>query len=159
MPMTSPLKDSLAKVSVFISGLCIVHCLLTPFLLLLIPTISAFLSRTVESLLVLMLIPLSVLGFFPTWVKHKNGRLLFFYLIGLGTVVLTHYGFHFSEINHLFFHTHAHEHEPVHTVVAHPLLRGELLLMILGSATMAWATWKNNRHTHVCKNPNHKHSH
>jgi hypothetical protein len=123
--------------------------------MLLIPAFSAFFNRTVESILVLSLIPLSVLGFFPTWIKHKNGRLLSFYLIGLCTVVSTHYGFHYTEINDLLFsssvHASSHTHHP------HPLVRFELLFMVLGSALMAWATWKNNRHSHTCKNPNHKH--
>jgi len=123
--------------------------------MLLIPALATFFNRTVESVLVFSLIPLSMLGFFPTWLKHKNGRLLTYYLIGILSVVATHYGFHFTEINELF--THSHTHEAVHAHTPHPLIRFEWLFMVIGSALMAWATWKNNRHTHTCKNPNHKH--
>lgn len=165
MPLTNASKLSLSRVSqtrfsfsklsVFLSGLCIIHCLLTPFVLLLIPAFSTFFNRTVESLIVLTLIPLSALGFFPTWLKHKNGRLLSFYLIGLLTVIFTHLGFHYTDINHLFSHTHGHK-APV-TVHSHSVFSFEVVLMVVGSLFMAWATWKNNRHTHTCKNPNHMH--
>jgi uncharacterized membrane protein YqjE len=127
--------------------------------MLLIPAFSTFFNRTVESLIVLTLIPLSMLGFFPTWLKHKNGRLLSFYLIGLLTVIFTHLGFHYLSINLniIPFFSHTHGHEAQLTNHSHPDFSFEIVFMIIGSIFMAWATWKNNRHTHTCKNPNHMH--
>lgn len=144
----------LSRLSIILSGLCIVHCMAVPILLLTLPALSAFFPPYLESLLVLFIIPLSGLGFIPTWKKHKNYRFLQTFIMGLCIIVFTHIGFHFSDLEHMIFAEHSSmDHNHAHV----GLNLTETTLMILGSALLAWTTWKNNRHTHVCKNPNHAH--
>lgn len=143
-----------SRLSLLLSGLCVLHCMAMPILLLTIPALSSLFPSYLESLLVLSILPLSGFGFIPTWKKHRNNRLLQSYLLGLGIILITHIGFHYSDIEHFFWGGHfdgSHNHSHAGFYLT------ESTLMIVGSAILAWTTWKNNRHTHVCKNPNHIH--
>ena len=144
----------LSRLSILLSGLCVIHCMAMPILLLTLPALSTLFPSYLESLLVVSIIPLSGMGFIPTWKKHKNYRLLQSYILGLIIIIGTHVGFHYTDIEHMvltghFLDGHNHAHAGINLT--------ESSLMILGSTLLAWTTWKNNRHTHVCKNPNHAH--
>jgi len=144
----------LSRVSVVLSGVCIVHCLVTPIIILALPAISVFFDPFVETLLIVSIIPISAAGFLPTWFKHKNYRLLRYYLVGISIMILTHFGFHyFGLADFLTGHTHEVGHNHSHASLSFT----ESAFMITGALILAWATWKNNKHTHVCKNPNHVH--
>ena len=144
----------LSRVSVVLSGVCIVHCLVTPFIILALPTISGFFDPLVETLLIVSILPISVVGFLPTWLKHKNYRLLRYYMLGISIMILTHFGFHYLGFADLLS---GHSHEVGHTHAHVGISFTESAFMIAGALILAWATWKNNKHTHVCKNPNHVH--
>lgn len=143
-----------------LSGICVVHCLLTPVAILLLPAFATFFSSTIESVLVLSAVPLSAISFFPTWKKHRNPKLLYIYLGSLFLLVMAHLSFHylFGDLVHThatdIFHRHDHAHDHSHTSWAGI---AEPVLMITGALGLAWATWKNNHHTHSCEVPGHRH--
>lgn len=137
-----------------LSGLCVVHCLTTPVLVVLLPAMSTFFSTSVETALVVSVIPLSAIGFIPTWRKHRNNRLLTYYVVGIAIMLATHLGFHYTGLEELIIgHSHDGSHDHAHLGIT----LTESSLMILGASILAWSIWKNNRHTHSCKNPNHVH--
>jgi len=143
-----------SRISILLSGLCVIHCMTMPIVLLAIPTLSTLFPAYLETILVFSIIPLSGLGFIPTWKKHKNNRLLQSYILGLSIIFATHIGFHFNDIGHFLSGDHSLDgHNHVHA----GFYFTESTFMIIGSGILAWTTWKNNRHTHTCKNPNHAH--
>jgi hypothetical protein len=115
---------------------------------------STFFSTTIETVLVMSVLPLSAISFIPTWRKHRNNRLLAYYAAGISIMLLTHLAFHYSGLENMLT---GHNHEGVHDHAHLGISLTESSLMILGATLLAWATWKNNRHTHTCKNPNHVH--
>lgn len=126
----------LSRLSIFLSSLCIVHCLSVPLVIILLPSLSSFFSTTIETILVLSVVPISTFGFFPKWVHHKNYTLLLGYSSSLILMLGSHFGFH-----HLGYHNHV----------------TESILLIMGALLLGITIYKNNRHTHVCKNPHHHH--
>ncbi len=150
----------LSRITFLLSSACIVHCLLTPFVILLLPAFATFFNSTVESVLVFSVVPLSAVGFLPTWRKHRNNRLLTVYLVSLAVMLGTHLLFHYVlPLDGASLHVHDHGGIPHdHGDHAHSSFGFlETALMIGGALGLAWATWKNNRHTHVCKTPGHVH--
>jgi hypothetical protein len=144
----------ISRISVYLSGLCVIHCLATPVLIVMLPAMSTFFSTTIETMLVLSVLPLSAVGFVPTWKKHRNNRLMAYYLTGIAIMLGTHLGFHYTGLETLIV---GHNHEGIHDHAHLGISLTESSLMILGATILAWAIWKNNRHTHSCKNPNHAH--
>ncbi|RBP52741.1 MerC domain-containing protein [Arenicella xantha] len=68
-------STSLDKLAIFLSGICLVHCLVAPILITLLPIVS--LSVTVEEvlfhqLLLWLVIPTSVVGLFLGCRKHRR---------------------------------------------------------------------------------------
>ena len=128
------------KISIWLSSLCLIHCLITPFIIILLPSVSGFFSGWVEALLIFAVVPISSVAFFPIWVKHKNKTRLVEFLAGISIVLLVqlfyhnldHSGFHFDQIV-------------------------ETIFMVVGTGLIAYATYKNRRHTHTCSVPNHEH--
>ncbi len=123
----------LSRSSWFFSTLCIVHCLATPFLVLALPSLAGFFSETVEWLLVLLVVPVSAAAFVPTWLKHRNGRLLASFLVGLALILTSQTLFH---AGHGFW---------------------RYAVMVTGTLVVAVTIYRNNRHTHVCAVPEHHH--
>lgn len=136
-------KSILANVSIVFSSVCVLHCLMTPFLILLLPAIAEFFSETMETVLVLAIIPLSLVGFIPTWIRHKNYALFRIFVLGLSLVI-------FSQ---LFIHT-PHDSLVTHSSIWPGLNYLKSILMFIGAAFLAFSVYKNNKHTHVCR---HKH--
>lgn len=128
------------KWSALLSSLCLIHCLTTPFIIILLPSVSQFFSHWVETALILAIFPISSIAFFPIWTNHKNKTRLFEFLGGLFLILIAQ----------IVVWVLPHESQPVYHVV-------EILLMILGTGLVAWASYKNRKHTHTCKNPNHVH--
>jgi len=139
-----PYPHLFSKISIVLSSVCIVHCLSFPILILALPTMAQFMSSTVELIIILSVIPISAVGFIPTWVKHKNKRLLYIYL---GSLVLLLLG--------QFAISHSHESGGVNMASLEYVF--ETLLLLGGAFGMAWVIYKNNKHTHVCRNPHHQH--
>ncbi len=128
------------KLSIWLSSLCLIHCLITPFIIILLPSVSGFFSGWVEAMLIFAVVPISSVAFFPIWIKHKNKMRLVEFLVGIGIVLfvqlffhdLDHSGFHFDQLT-------------------------ETIFMIIGTGLIAFATYKNKKHTHTCTVPNHEH--
>lgn len=133
-----------ARASLILSSICVVHCLATPFVLLLLPALSTFFSETIERIIVLMVVPVSFFGFFPRWMRHRQYHLLILYVISLSLILVSQ------------FHLHGDHAEPgAHADPGHYWVSSAV--MIAGAVLLAWVVFRNNRHTHFCTNPDHHH--
>lgn len=89
-------STSLDKFAVFLSGVCVVHCLLTPVLVTLLPIIS--LSALAEDLIfhqmmLWLVLPTSCIALFIGCRKHRNLPILLTGIVGmLMLVVIAFYG-------------------------------------------------------------------
>lgn len=133
-----------SKLSILLSSACIIHCLSFPIIILMIPALAPLMSSTLETILVLSVVPLSAVGFIPTWRKHKNMRFLYIYASSLALLLIGQFGF-----------THTHD-SGIATFASFEHLT-EIVLIIAGAVGLAWVIYKNNKHTHVCSNPHHHH--
>jgi len=139
--MSKAVRSLFSRSSVVLSSVCVVHCLATPFIILALPSISVFFSDTLELILILSVVPLSLAAFVPTWWKHKNMKLAIQFGIGLVLVMVSQFLFH----QHLHTSTDVSLHVP------------GMMSMAVGAGILAWSIYKNNRHTHVCNVPGHAH--
>lgn len=137
--MSNAVRSLFSRSSVVLSSVCLVHCLATPFIILAVPSISVFFSDTLELILIISVVPLSLAAFMPTWWKHKNVKLAVLFGLGLALVMISQF----------LFHQHA-------SSVESAQIPG-MLSMAFGAAILAWSIYKNNRHTHVCDVPGHVH--
>lgn len=142
--MTHNSETIFSRASIALSSLCIIHCLSFPILITLLPALSHFVSHTMETILILSVLPLSALGFFPTWKKHKNYRYLWIYAGSISTMFFAHFALPHVHITH-------------HAEAASFDFLAGISLSIAGALGLAWVIYKNRRHTHVCRNPHHKH--
>jgi uncharacterized membrane protein YfcA len=118
-----------------------------PFVILLLPAISQFMSETLETILILAVIPISAISFVPTWLKHKNFRLGMIFLFGLTLILVGQFGMN-------------HHHDFLSNTTGNDAMFGFIgrtVVLMMGVFALAWSTYKNNSHTHVCKNPHHHH--
>ncbi|MCH8566990.1 MAG: MerC domain-containing protein [Balneolales bacterium] len=135
-----------SRFSIFLSSLCVVHCLSVPVIVFLLPTVSFLFNPLIELVLILSVVPLSFIGFYPTWKKHQNKQLMILYVSSLAMLLISQFAFG-------MFHSHG-------TDAANTASLGylaETLLLIFGASGLGLAIYKNNKHTHVCSNPHHKH--
>ncbi|MCC5933167.1 MAG: MerC domain-containing protein [Candidatus Cyclonatronum sp.] len=133
-----------SKLSIYLSSICIIHCLAVPVLIVALPAMSFFTGSTFEMILILTVVPLSAFGFFPTWMRHKNKTYLTVYLTSVLLLLTGQFGF-----------SHDHSASGVHMASFEHL--AELVILVSGALGLAWVTYKNSKHTHSCKNPHHKH--
>ena len=141
MTPSRPAGNVISRISIFLSSLCVLHCLATPFILIMLPALSAFFSETVELILVLSVIPLSLAGFFPTWQRHKNYRLLLFYITSIVLLI-------FSQ---LFLHV---DHNGINESASY-MFWLKNATTFSGALLLGWVVFQNNRHTHYCTHPHH----
>lgn len=144
-----PHVRSFSNLSYLFGSICLVHCLAMPFVVLLLPALAHFVSDTLELILILSIIPVSLFAFIPTWKKHKNPKLLASFAVGLtlilvGQFLMNHY--HEAVFDSNFVQSDAFGH-----------FLGRTSVMLLGVITLAISIYKNNKHTHVCRNPHHHH--
>jgi hypothetical protein len=146
--MTNSTSDSTsfaAKASVILSSICVVHCMAVPVVLLLAPAISTFFSDTLEWWLTVGILPLAAVGFIPTWWQHKNRMRLAQFVTAMTIIILAQTVFHV-------------DHEVIESTQAAWISLETLsksTLSLIGASLLAWVTYKNNRHTHVCTNHHH----
>lgn len=140
--LTFLLNPLIERFTYFFSGLCVIHCLSTPLVLLLLPAFAPMFSTTIEALLILAMVPLAFFAFLPSWLKHRNTRLLIFFLTGVCAILCSQFFFHPS-------------HNSTETDLALIAVRSGLMMM--GAVLMAYSIYKNRRHTHVCTVPDHHH--
>ncbi|MEX0679992.1 MAG: MerC domain-containing protein [Balneolales bacterium] len=130
------------KLSIVLSSICVVHCLATPVILITLPAVSMFFSETIEQFIVLSVIPMSLVGFIPTWLRHKDYRLLGFYTFSIILIVFSQFLLHVS-----------HDALIQGNIPAAAWLR--VGFTFAGVFILAWTVFNNNRHTHYCTHPNH----
>jgi hypothetical membrane protein len=137
------------NLSLFLSSLCLLHCLAMPIVLLLIPALSHILPPEFELVLILAMLPISLFGFVPTWIKHKDTRLGLMFVSGLTLILVSQFGM-----------AHGHEHTAT-DLAANQVHMASFLaqtgIMLIGVMLLAWSVYRNNKHTHVCSNPHHHH--
>jgi hypothetical protein len=111
---------------------------------------SHFLSGTVEHVLILSIVPISIIGFVPTWLKHKDYKLGLTFLAGLALILFSQYGIE---------HIHLDSQADIAFAEMFTIFWERTILMLIGVILLAYSTYKNNQHTHVCSNPHHHHHH
>ncbi|HAC15795.1 MAG TPA: hypothetical protein DCE78_07605 [Bacteroidetes bacterium] len=144
-----PGKKTAQNLSYLFSSLCLIHCLMMPVIIILIPAFSTFFNDTLELILILSVIPVSLYAFYPTWIKHKNIKLLIFFLLGLTIILTSQFAIehvHISNFSELYNNS-----------VNGTTFIFRTILLIIGVVILALTVYKNNKHTHVCHNPNHVH--
>ncbi len=80
------------KLAICLSSICLIHCLLIPMVLVLIPTAGVFLEMehdTLHEVLLYLVVPLGVFALTLGFTHHKNTSVLAIGLIGLGLLALT----------------------------------------------------------------------
>ena len=139
-----------SKVGVALSSVCVIHCLSVPLVLLFLPVFAEFFTEQLERILVLSIIPFSLIGFIPTWMKHKNKQRLAIYLGALALIIGSQFMFH---ADHAVYEASVGS----ALLLDHPELLRKPILTFIGALGLAWVTYKNNAHTHDCNNKHHKH--
>ena len=88
----------LDRVAVLLSGLCLLHCLALPFLLVSLPAISAFSEGHLHAQMLILAIPVSVFALAFGFRRHGSRCIIGFGVLGMlllvigGTVAHSHYG-------------------------------------------------------------------
>lgn len=139
------------RLSLFLSSVCLAHCLAMPLVILLLPAMAHFFSETVELLLVLSILPISLIAFLPVWNRHRNYTILKVFIGSLALIFGSQFILHADH----FTITEATEFSTGSLSLA--FIRG--LTMITGSLGLAYSLYRIKTHTHVCKNPEHLHHH
>lgn len=122
--------------------MCVFHCMATPFVLLLLPALSTFFTETMEYILVLGVVPLSMAGFLPTWLRHKNNRLMILYIISIVLILFSQFVLHTG-----------HEYPDYGSMTLTNWTR--TFVTFTGALILAWVVFHNNLHTHYCTHPHH----
>ncbi len=82
---------SLDKLAVLLSGVCLVHCLLAPVLLTLLPilSLSALAEELVfHQLMLWLILPTSAIALFIGCRRHRNSSILLSGLLGMSVLIL-----------------------------------------------------------------------
>ncbi|MES2856983.1 MAG: MerC domain-containing protein [Bdellovibrionota bacterium] len=85
------------KLGICLSGLCLVHCLLTPFVLIALPslTVASFESHHIFHELLLIVLPIVALAaFVPGYLRHRDLRVFFWSIPGLALLAIAATIFH-----------------------------------------------------------------
>ena len=87
---TSPAKGHIDKISIGLSALCAVHCLVLPIAAGVLPTLAAASSSHAHFhlLLLVLVIPLGGLALGSGWLRHRDDIVLLLGLCGMGLMVL-----------------------------------------------------------------------
>lgn len=76
------------QAGIWLSSLCLVHCLLTPFILLGLPALSLFkLSESLHEALAIILPAIALVAFVPGFRRHHQIRVLVLGAIGLLLII------------------------------------------------------------------------
>ncbi len=86
---TIPARGHIDKISIGLSALCAVHCLVLPVFAGVLPALAATASHSYFHMLMLLLvIPLSGLALGAGWLRHRDGAVLTLGVVGVGLMVL-----------------------------------------------------------------------
>lgn len=83
------------RLGICLSALCVVHCLLTPFVLLLLPSVQLLsLHESYHQFMLVILPALAVIAFIPGYRLHRERRIFMWAIPGLALIVLGALVFH-----------------------------------------------------------------
>ncbi len=117
-------KSQWDRVGIWLSGICLVHCLLLPLALVVLP-VSALLvtwHEDVHIVFAVLLVPTTVLAFYQGYRRHRQKWVLWGFVPGLALVLLASF--------------------PGHETLG---VLGGTLVTMLGSALLIWGHWQNWR--------------
>jgi hypothetical protein len=100
MMVNSALKPAvmLDRAAVMLSGLCVLHCLALPFLLVSLPAISAYSEGHLHAQMLVLALPVSVIALAFGFRRHGSRYIIGFGILGMlllvigGTVAHSRYG-------------------------------------------------------------------
>lgn len=83
------MKVTFDNVSIGISAMCAVHCVLTPFLLTIVPAlaVTSLAEEVFHQSLIFIILPLSVLAFFSGCRKHRRWHVFGYGVVGITVLV------------------------------------------------------------------------
>ena len=115
----------LDNISIYISGLCLIHCLAFPIFTVSIPIFGFFAESHFHEILIFFIIPISTFALYRGFKTHKSGQIISLGIIGaififLGATILH------NETNSIY----------------------ELIITVIGSLLLAIAHFNNNRISH-----------
>ncbi|GLP96664.1 MerC domain-containing protein [Paraferrimonas sedimenticola] len=122
MKAKSTAQTLLDKFSIGASGLCALHCLLTPVLLATVPSFAAIMGdeHVFHMLLLWLILPCSAIAAFLGCTRHKDAKVMLGILAGIGLLAGT-------------------------ALFGHDLVGelGEKLFTMAGASVLAFAHWRN----------------
>lgn len=85
---TAPAKGHIDRISIGLSALCAVHCLVLPIVAGALPALAASVSHShFHALMLLLVIPLSAIALGAGWRRHRDGIVMALGLCGIGLMV------------------------------------------------------------------------
>jgi hypothetical protein len=122
--------QSLDKVGIFLSALCVIHCLATPFLIILSPWLGSYFDSKWSHLgIFIFIVPVAYFTFYRFYKNHRNKKPMILGTIGifiLGVALLS--PGHSWEIAHDELHNHSEEHfNYIDTIIN---IVGSIILMV-----------------------------
>lgn len=86
---TSTAKGHIDKISIGLSALCAVHCLVLPILAGVLPSLAAVTAHHdhFHTMMLVLVIPLSGLALGTGWLRHRDGIVLALGLCGIGLML------------------------------------------------------------------------
>lgn len=85
---SNDISDGLAdRLGICLSGLCVVHCILTPIILIFLPALPFLASPLVHQLLAIILPFIAIAAFVPGWRRHRDARIFAWGICGLALLV------------------------------------------------------------------------
>ena len=79
--------DRWDKIGITLSGLCAIHCLITPILLLAIPALGAvFEAAWVHVVMAIFIVPIGIFAFYSGYLHHKKKGLMALGFVGLALI-------------------------------------------------------------------------
>ncbi len=121
--MQEKLTDVADKSAIFLSILCLVHCLFLPILVLILPAVSAlgfFADEHFHQLLIFVIIPISFIALLSSYIRFKNWSIIGFIVFGVALITFAAF--------------------LGHDLVGHV---GEVVLTVIGSIFIAYGHTKN----------------
>ena len=93
MTHTNNKTKKLDNISIYISGFCLIHCLVLPILSVSIPVYGFFTESHFHEMLLFLIIPISSFALYRGFKNHKNRRVISVGIIGgflvfLGATIL-----------------------------------------------------------------------
>ncbi|MGI9262690.1 MAG: MerC domain-containing protein [Woeseiaceae bacterium] len=98
MDNSSEPSEVLDQVAVALSGLCLVHCLALPFLIVLLPFLGQFSDDHLHAQMLFLVIPISLIALALGYRRHRHLGIVIAGIVALGVVTLggtvahNHYG-------------------------------------------------------------------